>query len=119
VLACPCAGTTTTTLPEGSTSTSTTTTTSLTSTTVTSTTTTSSTTTTTLGGSVAAGRSIYDSRCSVCHVAGSHDTEGFAPNLEGKGNLVVNNLSTIDPMMSGITLSNQEVRDVKAFLNSL
>jgi mono/diheme cytochrome c family protein len=91
----------------------------VTTTTTTTSTTTSSTTTTTLGGSVQAGQAHYDAVCSACHRAGSHDTNGFAPNLAGKGDLLVNNLGSIDPMMSGITLTNKQILNLAAFLDSL
>jgi cytochrome c2 len=111
-LQCPCDGSTTTT--------STTASTTLVSTTTTIVTTTStSTTTTTLDDPLVSGRELYDSVCAGCHRAGSHDTSGFAPDLAGKGSRVVNNLGSIDAAMSSITLTNQEVADVAAFLNSL
>jgi Cytochrome C oxidase, cbb3-type, subunit III len=83
------------------------------------TTTTSSTTTTMAGGSVQVGQGIYDTRCSACHSAGAHDTGGFAGNLAGKGSLLVNNLATINSAMNGITLTDREIADLAAFLDSL
>jgi hypothetical protein len=78
------------------------------------------TTTTTLGGgSIEAGQALYDNNCDTCHMAGSHDTTGFAGDLAGKGGNVVNDLGAIDNAMNGITLTNQQVDDLAAFLNSL
>jgi hypothetical protein len=103
VLNCPCPGTT-----------STTTTTTIPVTTSTTTTTTSG------GGSIEVGRQIYDQSCAFCHAAGSHDPDGeFASDLAGDGNLLVPDLGTLDDSMDGITLSNQEIIDLAAFLDSL
>jgi len=77
----------------------------------------STTTTTTLAAS--AGQQIYDARCAGCHSAGSHDTMGFAGNLARRGNRLVNNLGQIDRAMSGLMLTDQEISDLAAFLNSL
>jgi len=100
-LNCPCSATTTTvsTVP---------------------TTTTSTTTTTTGGGNIALGQQDYDDRCSFCHAAGSHDPDSeFASDLAGKGNLLVNDLGTIDEAMSGIMLSDPQIANMAAFLDSL
>jgi len=88
-----------------------------TSTTTSSTSTTSSTTTTLSLADI--GQQIYDGTCSLCHKAGNHDGDGFAPDLAGKGNLVQQNLSSIDPQMTGIFLTADDVAAVRAFLNSL
>jgi len=96
-LACPCDGATST---------------------ATSSTSTTTTSTTTLSPA-AAGQALYDSICSVCHRAGSYDTDGFAPNLAKKGNLVVQNLGSINSQMSPYVLTKDEVAAVRAFLNSL
>jgi cytochrome c5 len=116
-LHCGCGGETTTTLPVTTTTVEPTTTTLPV--TTTSTTTSSSTTTTVLVGSVQIGQQIYDARCSVCHRAGNHDKDGFAPNLAGKGGLLVNDMSTIDPMMTGIMLTDKNILDLAAFFDSL
>lgn len=112
-LDCPCGSTSTTT--SSTTSTSTTTSMSVTSTSST----TTSTTTTTVPSTVDAGRATYDARCASCHKAGSHDTSGFASDLRTKGGLLVSNLGTLDPVMSGITLTQKEIDDLKAFFASL
>jgi len=109
-LDCPCgesASTTSTTVPDGGT------------TTTVSTTTTSSTTTTTVHDAVLAGQQLYDSMCAGCHSATPHDTSGFAVDLAGKGSFVVPNLESIDPVMSSLMLTDQQVSDLAAFLNSL
>jgi len=77
-----------------------------------------STTTTTLGGSVAAGQEIYDNECAGCHRAGSHDTDG-GPDLAGHGDLIMNDMSGYASEMAGIMLTDQEVLDLAAFLDSL
>lgn len=126
-LACPCSGnettttsTTTTTLDTGTTlPPSTTTTMPPVSTTSTTTTTTTSSTTTTTLASATRGRKIYDGRCAVCHSAGSYDPSGIAPDLAKKGALLVADLSTIDPLMTGLVLTEQEIADLSAFLGGL
>lgn len=108
-LDCPCSGstsTTSTTVPSG-----------VTTTTVS--TTTSSTTTTTVHNAVLAGQQLYDSMCAGCHSAVPHDNSGFAVDLAGKGAFVVPNLGSIDPAMSSFMLTDQQVSDLAAFLNSL
>jgi len=66
------------------------------------------TTPTTPTGSPTAGQAKYDAACASCHSAGS---------LAGKGDLLVNNLGAINPLMNGITLTDQEIADLQAFLN--
>jgi mono/diheme cytochrome c family protein len=79
-----------------------------------------STTTTTGGGGIEAGRALYDSDCSFCHSAGSHDPEGeSASNLAGDGDKLVADLGTLDESMDGMMLSAQEMADLAAFLDSL
>jgi hypothetical protein len=130
-LNCQCGGTTTTstTTTTGPTTTSTVppTTTSTTTTlpptttsTVPPTTTSSTTSTTSGGGNIANGQADYDSRCSGCHAAGAHDPNAeIANDLAGKGDNLVKNLATIDSAMAGLMLSNQELADMAAFLDSL
>jgi mono/diheme cytochrome c family protein len=62
---------------------------------------------------------IYDARCASCHSAGAHDTAGFAGDLKGKGPFLVSDLGTISSVMSGLRLTDQELLDMKAFLDSL
>lgn len=62
--------------------------------------------------SVNRGRTIVDERCTGCH-----RTPGFPAALTAAdADLVVNNLESISPAMFGITLTDQDVADVKAFL---
>ena len=51
-------------------------------------------------------------RCASCHKAGSHDTSGFASDLRTKSGQLVMNLGSIDPIMSGITLTQKEIDDL-------
>ena len=93
----------------------------LTTTTVTTVTTptTTTTSTTTGGGNIALGRHDYDNRCSSCHAAGAHDPNGFAGDLAGKGDNLVPDLGTIDGDMDGILLSDSQLANMAAFLDSL
>jgi hypothetical protein len=103
-LACPCEPSmTTTTLP-------------VTSTTFT---TTSTTVTSTTMPATDVGRETYDTRCAGCHRAGAYDMSGFASDLKGDGNRLVEDLGLLDPAMSGLTLKPQELTDLAAFLDSL
>jgi len=78
-------------------------------------------------GDPAAGQARYDSECNVCHAAGAHDTTTAAGgnDLGGRGQALidagrlVNDLSTTDGAMSGITLTDQEILDMAAFLDTL
>jgi len=97
-----------------------TTTTTVTSTTTMTTITTMTTTTTMGGGSVVAGQMDYDARCSFCHAAGAHDPVAeVADDIAQKGALLVPDLSTINPFMTGIMMSGQQLLDMDAFLSSL
>jgi hypothetical protein len=116
-----------TTTTTGATTTTTGATTTTTGATTTTTTTTPATTTTTTMPSASPGQMLYDAACSGCHSAGSYDPSGFA-NLAGKGGSVVSDLSTISGgMINGNpnnsidlrTLTQQQVNDLAAFLNSL
>ena len=72
------------------------------------------------GGNIAAGQALPDSSCSFCHAAGSHDPDAEVANdLAGTGDNVIPALGSIDAAMSSVTLTQQEVDDLKAFLNSL
>ena len=70
------------------------------------------------GGGFAAGQAKYDADCASCHRAGSHDTSGSFGDVAGTGGLLVPNLGNIDGGMNGITMSNQEILDLQAFLDS-
>ena len=77
-------------------------------------------------GNAAAGQAKYDADCGVCHAAGTHDTTtaAGANDLGGRGQelidagLLVNDLSTTNAAMN-ITLTDQEVLDIAAFLDTL
>ena len=57
-------------------------------------------------------------RCASCHDAGTHDIDGgVAGDIEGSGNLLVNDLGTLDGAMTGITLHEQDILDLVAFLD--
>ena len=71
---------------------------------------------------IARGRDDYDVRCAFCHSAGSHDTVEEVPgsgDVAGTGSLLVPDLGTLSPLMTGITLTQQEMDDLAAFLDSL
>ena len=64
-------------------------------------------------GDPAAGQALFAQRCASasCH-----------PNpatLKSVANLIVNNLGTVNPVMTGITLTDQQVADLKAYLAGL
>jgi Ca2+-binding RTX toxin-like protein len=65
-------------------------------------------------GDLAAGQAKFDADCSGCHAAGKYDTSGI--NIAGDGNKLKSNLASLG--MPGITLTSQEIADLKAFLNS-
>ncbi|HET9062554.1 MAG TPA: hypothetical protein VFO62_04625 [Candidatus Binatia bacterium] len=111
-LQCPCEPPTT--------STSTTTTATITITSTTTTTDTSTTTSTVLVGEIEAGRVKYDSLCTFCHSAIPHDLVAEVANdLGGKGELLVLELGTINSEMEGYVLTEQELANLFAFLESL
>jgi mono/diheme cytochrome c family protein len=58
-------------------------------------------------GDATAGETKFNSTCSGCHTA-----TAIAPDR----NLIRANMGTINSAMSGITLTNQEIADLKAFL---
>ena len=68
-------------------------------------------------GSFEAGRAKYDADCAGCHAAGTYDPNGFAGDIAGTGNLLVNDLGTLDPGMNGILITDQEILDLQAFLD--
>jgi mono/diheme cytochrome c family protein len=60
-------------------------------------------------GDTAAGEALFNARCIGCH-----------PNpADVSATAVVNDLGTINPAMTGVTLTDQEAADVKAYLSSL
>jgi len=58
-------------------------------------------------GNVTAGETKFNASCATCHSAAS---------LRGTASLVTNDLGTLAPQMAGITLTDQEVADIQAFL---
>jgi len=70
-------------------------------------------------GDIIAGRTLYNDQCDSCHSAGSHDTNGPFGNLARKGSDLVNDLGAIDRRMDGLILTDQEIADLAAFLDSL
>jgi cytochrome c553 len=72
------------------------------------------------GGNAVNGEQIYDTDCSFCHAAGSHDPNAeFANDLAGKGAFLVNDLGTISSAMNGLTLTDDDIADLAAFLDGL
>jgi cytochrome c553 len=72
------------------------------------------------GGNAVNGEQIYDTECSFCHAAGSYDPVAeFATDLAGQGSQLVNDLSTISSAMNGMTLTDQDIADLAAFLDGL
>ena len=79
------------------------------------------------GGDSVAGQARFEAECGVCHSAGSVDTTtalggneigGRGAELVAAGKLV-NNLVETDPQMVNIVLSDQDILDMVAFLDSL
>ncbi|HVP11435.1 MAG TPA: hypothetical protein VMV94_09650 [Phycisphaerae bacterium] len=68
------------------------------------------TTPTGLVGNATAGQTLYTSTRSAaqCHPS--------AAALKPFAGLITNNMGTINPAMSGITLTNQQIADLRAFL---
>ncbi len=60
-------------------------------------------------GDAAAGQTLFAAECVRCHSAAS---------VAGGAALVTTNLGSINPAMNGITLTTQQVADVKAFLET-
>jgi cytochrome c2 len=69
------------------------------------------------GGGFDAGKAKYDDACASCHAAGTYDPSGFAGDIAGKGSLLVNDLGTLNALMNGIILTDQEILDLQAFLD--
>lgn len=72
--------------------------------------------TTNTTGDATAGQATYSNRCATCHSLGSFDSQGFAGDLANHSNQIVNNLSSINGAMSGITLTDTEIADLQAFI---
>ncbi len=67
-------------------------------------------------GNAANGQTDDNTLCAGCHRLGTFDTTGTAPDLSGKASLIVTNLGSISSAMSSITLTAQQVADLKAFV---
>jgi mono/diheme cytochrome c family protein len=65
--------------------------------------------TTMLTGDAAAGQTLFAQDCARCHSAAS---------VAGGAALVTNNLGSINAGMNGITLTDQQVTEIKAFLET-
>jgi mono/diheme cytochrome c family protein len=58
-------------------------------------------------GDAAAGQTLFTQRCSSCH---------SAAELAPVRLLIISNLGTLNSAMSGITLTTDEIADIRAFL---
>lgn len=65
------------------------------------------------------GQSKYTESCASCHSLGTFDTTGGAGDLKSVPNRIVNVLGGLDSSMAGITLSNQQIADLKAFIATI
>ena len=69
-------------------------------------------------GSFLAGQVKFAADCGgACHDAGTYYTEGSRSDLCGDGDLMIPNLSGYSGQMSGMTLTDKEILDLKAFLD--
>jgi mono/diheme cytochrome c family protein len=73
-----------------------------------------------LVGTFAGGQAIYDKDCGRCHAAGSHDTstKSGASDLYLKGYKIIIKIGTLNGMSGFSDLTEQEVADLKVFLDS-
>jgi hypothetical protein len=72
-------------------------------------------------GTFEVGRDKYDAGCDICHAAGTHDPDlevTKAGDLYDKGELLITDLSSLGGM-PGITITQQELLDLTAFLESV
>jgi mono/diheme cytochrome c family protein len=78
-------------------------------------------------GDAAAGQARFEAECGVCHSAGGFDMTvalggneigGRGAELVGEGKML-NNMEETDSAMANITLTDQEILDMVAFLDSL
>lgn len=70
-------------------------------------------------GNAADGQAKYNESCAACHTLGTFDTTGGAGDLKSVPNRIVNNLGGLSPAMTGITLNNQQIADLKAFIETI
>ncbi len=68
---------------------------------------------TTTTGNAGNGKTLFDTRCVGCHNGGP-----AAVLHATSAGLVQNNMANVNAAMTGITLTDQEVADVKAFLET-
>ena len=61
------------------------------------------------------GKAIYDTNCTGCHILGTYDSSGSAPDLSGKGSLVS---SKIIGGHKGISLGSQLLTALAVFVNA-
>jgi hypothetical protein len=61
------------------------------------------------------GKAIYDTNCAGCHILGTYDSSGSAPNLSGKGSLIP---GKIIGGHKGISLSSQLLTALATFVNA-
>jgi len=61
-------------------------------------------------GDPAAGQALYSQRCAGCHPSPAA--------IAGAASRITNDMGTVDPDMTGITLTNQQVADLKAYLDA-
>ncbi len=62
-------------------------------------------------GDAAAGQALFTQTCIGCHPSPAA--------LKPAANQITNNMGSINPAMNGITLTDQQVADLQAYLNSL
>ncbi len=78
-----------------------------------------------LTGDAARGQDIYENgtndatACMTCHLLGSVDTSGFAGDLKDHVDDITNDLGSLDAAMSGMMLSDQDIADLKSYINSV
>ena len=58
-------------------------------------------------GDATAGQATFNQRCSGCHAA---------PDLAGSENIITNDMVTVNVAMAGITLTDTEVANLRAFI---
>jgi len=64
------------------------------------------------------GKAVYDANCAVCHRLGTYDASGSAPNLSGDGSDVDGEYTAGVRGHQGITLTAEQISNLKTFLNS-
>lgn len=64
------------------------------------------------------GKAVYDANCAGCHRLGTYDASGSAPNLSGDGSDVDEEYTAGVRGHQGITLTAEQISNLKTFLNS-